>query len=99
MAFRGLQTSPFLLGRDPLALHSKSAGEVGMLGEIISRTSGKTQVNRHSLHERTVDTTIVTGSSPRLVDLRLAGFLLLLLELINGLAKYLAKQIFCLRRG
>ena len=45
------------------------------------------QVDGRSLHERTVVTTIVTGPSPRLAVGHLAGFLLLLLELINGLAK------------
>ena len=45
------------------------------------------QVDGCSLHERTVVATIVTGSPPRLADRRLAGFLLLLLELINDLAK------------
>ena len=45
------------------------------------------QVDGHSLHKRTVVMTIVTGSLPRLADRHLAGFLLLLLELIIGLAK------------
>ena len=80
MAFHGSPTSPFLLSRDPPALRPKSPGEVGVLGETISGTSGKAQV-------RTVVTTNVTGSPPRLADRRLTGFLLLLLELINGLAK------------
>ena len=37
--------------------------------------------------ERTVVTTIMTGSSPNLEDRYLAGFILLLLQLINVLAK------------
>ena len=57
------------------------------MGETISGTSGETQVDRRSLYERTAVTTIVTGSSPRLADRYIAGFLVLLLELINGLAK------------
>ena len=70
MAFLGSPiTSPLLLGRDPPALRPKSPGEFGVLGETISGTSGKVQV-------RTVVTTIVIGSSPRLADRHLAGFLL-----------------------
>ena len=86
MAFRGSPTitSPFVLGRDPPALRPKSPREVGVLGETIS---GKALVDGPSLHERTVVTTIVTGSSPKLADRHLAGFVLLLLELINSLAK------------
>ena len=80
MAFGGSQNSPFLLARDPPALRPKSPREVDVLGETISGTSGKAQ-------ERTVVTTIVTGSLPRLADRHLAGFLLLLLQLINGLVK------------
>ena len=87
MAFLGSPTSPFLLGWDPPALCPKSPGEVGVLGETISGTSGKAQVDGRLLHERTVVATIVTGSLPRLADRHLAGFLLLLLEVINGLAK------------
>ena len=88
MAFRRLPTSPFLLGRDPPALLPKSLGEVGVLGETISGTSCReAQVDGRSLHERIVLMTIVTGSSPRLAHRHLEGFLLLFLELVNGLAK------------
>ena len=38
-------------------------------------------------HEQTEVATIVTGSLARLVDRHLAGFLLLLVKIINGLAK------------
>ena len=79
MTFRRSPNFPFLLGRDPPTLHPKSPAEVGVLGVTISGTSGKVQV-------RTVVTTIVTGS-PRLAERHVAGFFLLLLELINGLAE------------
>ena len=78
---------PFFLGRDPPALHPKNQGEVNGLGETISGTSGGAHMDGRSLHERTVVMTIVTGSSPRLADRYLTGFLLLFPELINGLAK------------
>ena len=87
MAFRGSSTSPVLLGQDPPSLRPKSPWEVGGLRKTISGTSGQAQVDRRSLYERTVVTTIVTGSSPRLADQYITGILVLLLELINGLAK------------
>ena len=46
-----------------------------------------------SLHERTVETTIVTGSPPRLANQYLGGFLVLSLELINVLGKDNAKTL------
>ena len=76
-------TSHFLLRRNPPALRPKSPGEVGTLGETILGTSEKAQVDRRFLHERNVVTTIVTGSLPRLANRYLAGFLLLLLQLIH----------------
>ena len=83
MAFRGLPTSPCLLVRNPPALRPGWLGEVDWLGETISGTSGEVQVDGCSLHERIIVTTIVASSSSRLADQYLAGFLLLLLELIK----------------
>ena len=64
MAFCGSPTSPFLLGWDPPALRPKSPGEVGLLGETTSGTSGKAQVDERLLHERLVVRTVVTDSLP-----------------------------------
>ena len=83
MVFPELLLFPFLLGWNPPALRPKRPREVGGLVETTPGTSGEAQVDGRSLHERTVVTTIVTGSPPRLANQYLGGFLLLLLELIH----------------
>ena len=73
--------------RLPLSLYAlRVQGKLAGWERQLSGTSGEIQVDRHSLYERAI-VTIVTGSSPRLADWYLGDFLLLLLELINGLGK------------
>ena len=56
MAFSRSLTSPFLLARDPPALHTESPGEAGGLGETISGTSDETPVDISSTQREDVCT-------------------------------------------
>ena len=78
---------PFLVRAGSSCFMPKQSRENWWVVETFSGTSGENEVNGPSLYERTVVVTIVTSSSPRLADWYIAGFLDLLLELKNGLAK------------